>query len=813
MTSTGAVALQHSLESLNKLTHDLDLLQDLDDQLIRQWEQLEESFIDANAENDDSNDDGHVPQQQQQQQQQQQEQGQQRRSPHFQLWAFLHVSPSVLARVCKLLFDDANTGDSHASAARRIRSTLKAVASSFSLDPAVLYFLFGTDVVLNLTCVEALRNLRKAFPDVSMEQVLTRFHKAKSTSHADLLPSENIDKAPVNKGGRKYESVARQSLRVALESYDANIWPKRKPAKMPSAGDAAYRGASVNQVPKTPDRPDPDPDPDPRKNEPAIQQEVPKDANKYQDSADQGVDTNMFESDADVLGPNTGEPYDQSSFSGESDDEVIASPPSYHPKVNRRFLSRAPSLSSIEEVTEIENDAPDTEQGRGVTNTSLNSRLLMPPFSPDMLEADNTRSPPSVKRLPDHIITDRRRRWSSSPDAVEDADTSTKRCRLDSASIHADESFQFQFALSPLARESDQKRSASPPIIVNSHPAAATFPVIADPSSPRLSPGDNHPPKLAPETKRLPRRNLADLLESQRRFLPGKWFNDSIINTTTYTLQSDTGPIQPNSTDCGVYVVAATAIIARNDATSCEADSCLPDAFDDAFLRMYLRSKFLTTSPSERTWHLNAQLGNDTTPRSTRQRAGELADFVAYRASLERSPTGAGTCVLPRWSSASRGFLVKEATLCLTLGDAVATFERFRQAHLELLRRALEYETMAESAHRRHDEIIQADSARRNIGSLIEMTASLSKQSIPTNEGITQEMFSQASTAASVNLKLMMSMLSECGDSERSSAEVQRLHEAVSDAYAACVVHMLVLRYAAAKADQQAQIHGMYGRD
>ncbi|TQN72337.1 hypothetical protein CSHISOI_03234 [Colletotrichum shisoi] len=453
MTSTSAVALQHSLESLNKLTHNLDLLQDLDDQLICQWEQLEKSFIGANAENDDNNDDGHVPQQQQQQQQQQQEEGQQRRSPHFQLWAFPHVSPSVLARVCKLLFDDANTGDPHASAARRIRSTLKAVASSFSLDPAVLYFLFGIDVVLNLTCVEALRNLCKAFPDVTMEQILTRFHVAKSTSHADLLPSENIDKAPVNKGERKYELVARQSLRVALESYDANIYLKRNLAKMPNARDAAYRGASINRVPKTPDRPNPDPDP--RENEPAIQQEVPNDANKYRVSADQGVETNMLESDADVLGPNTGEPYDQSSFSGESDDEVITSPPFYHPKVNRRFLSRAPSLSSIEEVTEIENNAPDTKKGRGDTNTSLNSRLLMSPFSPDVLKADNTRSSPCVKRLPDHIITNRRRRWSSSPDAVEDADTSTKRCRLESASTHADESFQFQFALSSLARESD----------------------------------------------------------------------------------------------------------------------------------------------------------------------------------------------------------------------------------------------------------------------------------------------------------------------------------------------------------------------
>ncbi|GKT96819.1 hypothetical protein Ct61P_14669 [Colletotrichum tofieldiae] len=130
----------------------------------------------------------------------------------FQLWALRHVHAKLLVAVCGMVFADELAIDKHSPMSRRLHYGLSSVAKQLPSHSAVVCFVLGTDVALNLNCIKAIQALHATQPDLTLSDITDRF----LAQAAQAAPSDSNHASC--RRGRRFTSASGANFRIALES-------------------------------------------------------------------------------------------------------------------------------------------------------------------------------------------------------------------------------------------------------------------------------------------------------------------------------------------------------------------------------------------------------------------------------------------------------------------------------------------------------------------------------------------------------------------------------------------------------------------
>ncbi|KDN62573.1 hypothetical protein CSUB01_04597 [Colletotrichum sublineola] len=134
------------------------------------------------------------------------------------------------------------------------------------------------------------------------------------------------------------------------------------------------------------------------------------------------------------------------------------------------------------------------------------------------------------------------------------------------------------------------------------------------------------------------------------------------------------GPIQPNASDCGVYLIAAASILAEGGA--------LPDRFDGDVLRQRYRNMYLTSAfstPAESIWKCNAASGG----------TAAATAFIKFKSSVLFNAATSSYADGDLRSARIRGFLADE-TSHFGAAASLSVSKALHRQHEAHLRAALE---------------------------------------------------------------------------------------------------------------------------
>ncbi|GKT61359.1 ulp1 protease family protein [Colletotrichum tofieldiae] len=779
-------------------------------------------------------------------------------------WAYYHVNANTLSRVCHLRFASHLETDQLKTAALRVRSRLRTAAKAFQTEPAILCFLFDTDVALNTICVEALHNLHGRYPDVTIGDLVDRFDAE--------VAKPSLTTAPGTRG-RPWSSTARKAFSLVISS---SLWADAKKTKgksrpTPDPGDQSDAQSELDGEADYASIPDLSPG-----LVPSI--EVRRgtnhtgQGNAFRRRMAHGPLSPIFEREsyADISylwqrSPSLS--FDEGVPAHSSEDLALQ----YIPSSPQQHLPIHPTGAKLDDTNPHGSKTPEQD---GVVCPIPRARIQT--------------EPPSHPPTPPQPLTGRKRAMSTSPGtmlkAVARDDSamflqSPKRCRQSNALLHDFSGLiEFPGVHNPVASPASgclKKGVRARPNLTELLPcidrldgeswlndtvvntllhrlirgglgvlgsavlqcnwaAWTTIPRLlayeADKASLLIPVHDQYHWVLCRYIKASDTLQIYDPLQDDvacrhlvsRLVVPFlSWLMQKeaghdieILRASRPTNKSPPvrGPEQPNGYDCGVYIICAAEVLAQSPLSSYVS---LPRAFDGSAARQRFRRIFLSSAASTAapgTWDKQTRVGMNLTKVSR--------DLWIWARSMRMA---APLASLPA-SSTSQDPLVTSTqrfieTQCrqFSLDVTLHQVDVFQSRHIDFLRAATAKHTSTAAMESDATEAAEASRQARIFSTSLKTMLSAAQWFCDNGKNETDDAKKDSCPGQRVAILGMTAALGVNGDTMESLIQLEEsrrqqvcggykaLGAEVWQAYAQSVAHLLILRYAARRADSMAQ--------
>ncbi|EFQ36539.1 uncharacterized protein GLRG_11674 [Colletotrichum graminicola M1.001] len=690
----------------------------------------------------------------------------------FQLWAYDKVDPKVLTTVLSELFQH------HLVKQRNLRYRLAAIAHRFNLEPVIVCFFLGIEVALNLQCLTALKTLQSNKPEVTLTDIATRVHHLQTdiTDSSDSASRTNKSEATAgpNLRGRPLEP-ARKRFRDAIQFYDPTAWPVRQPKggprpkkstsstqpfppsspvssihcsdEMETKGGKLTREASEPIAPPHTIQVDLCPKTQTSRQttlsliQECSEEEVSETSAFEQGRGDKGNDHSVALEDTSdqFCSFHVSQDFnDDDEFDDDNKFEHTLPPATY--PVFHNHQDEEDSLA--QDITQTPSIDVGTQSKSLMANTRRpNLEWLISHldrfdsgkwFNDDIINTLLRRlCSDSVASVETGAPTSAWRGWTKTPQWIEQA--SRKAAMLIPFNQGGSHWVLYHYASSILH--------------------------VYDPLGHDVSRDNITTQEVAPFVSRV--YGLA---------LPPR-------------VMSLKGPIQPNTWDCGVYLIAAASILAEGNT--------LPDKFDGDVLRQRYRNMYLTSpfsTPAESIWNSHAASEGTTT--------GAIA-FFKFKSSVLLNAATSSYADGDFRSSRIRDFLANE-TLHFGAGASLSGLKALHRQHEAHLRAALEKTAALTIISEKETQVLNLKAIHRLAQGLAARVGDFNAaQQVPPGSNALMSAAKATEASSQTLMALIEAETNPDATLQTLHAEAQGIEAEIAYSYRLCVVYILLLRKAA----------------
>ncbi|WDK23814.1 hypothetical protein CGRA01v4_15106 [Colletotrichum graminicola] len=243
------------------------------------------------------------------------------------------------------------------------------------------------------------------------------------------------------------------------------------------------------------------------------------------------------------------------------------------------------------------------------------------------------------------------------------------------------------------------------------------------------------------------------------------------------------GPIQPNTWDCGVYLIAAASILAEGNT--------LPDKFDGDVLRQRYRNMYLTSpfsTPAESIWNSHAASEGTTT--------GAIA-FFKFKSSVLLNAATSSYADGDFRSSRIRDFLANE-TLHFGAGASLSGLKALHRQHEAHLRAALEKTAALTIISEKETQVLNLKAIHRLAQGLAARVGDFNAaQQVPPGSNALMSAAKATEASSQTLMALIEAETNPDATLQTLHAEAQGIEAEIAYSYRLCVVYILLLRKAA----------------